>query len=130
MRIFTKAKDGGPNSPVDAYFLIECKKLFSIAILKFNKGAREAYHTHAFDAYTWFICGELLEQDINGSLYLYARSLMPKFTPKNKNHRVIADKTSWCLTIRGPWSDTWTEDTDEKTTTLTHGQKIVSEKMK
>jgi len=47
MRLFQKAKDGGPESPVDGYFLIEIKSLFSIALLKFNNGGRENYHTHA-----------------------------------------------------------------------------------
>ena len=55
MKLFSKCKDGGKESPVDGYFLIECKGLFSVALLKFNKGGREAYHTHAFDAYTWFL---------------------------------------------------------------------------
>lgn len=61
MRNFlVKKKDGGPESPVDAYFLVELKGLFSIALLKFNKGCREAFHSHAFDAWTWFLSGDLV----------------------------------------------------------------------
>ncbi len=130
MRLFQKAKDGGPNSPVDAYFLFELKSFMSVAILKFNKGSREAFHTHAFDAFTWFIKGDLVEEDINGEFHIYERHLFPKVTRKSKNHRVFAMADSWCFTIRGPWSKTWTEDTEEKTTVLTHGRKIISEKMK
>lgn len=130
MRLFQKAKDGGPESPVDAYFLFEIKSLMSVAILKFNQGSREAFHTHAFHALTWFIKGDLVEEDINGEYHIYERSLLPKVTKRSKNHRVIADKDSWCLTIRGPWCKVWTEDTDEKTTVLTHGRKIVLEKLK
>lgn len=125
MRFFSKAKDGGPYSPVDAYFLIEIKSLFSIALLKFNKDSRENFHTHAFNALSWFIKGDMVEQDYNGEYRVYERSIIPKFTSKKKNHRVIANKVSWCLTIRGPWEKTWTEDNEKETITLTHGRKIV-----
>lgn len=130
MKFFKKVKDGGPESPVDAYFLFEIKSLMSVAILKFNKGSREAFHTHAFHALTWFIKGDLVEEDINGEFHIYERGILPKVTRRSKNHRVIALADSWCFTIRGPWSKTWTEDTDEKTTVLTHGRKVVSEKLK
>ncbi len=124
---FSKKKDGGSESPVDAYFLIESKPLFSVALLKFNKGYRENYHTHAFNAYTWFISGHMVEQDVNGSEYNYTRSIMPKVTKRDKNHRVIALSDSWCITFRGRWVDKWTEynSKEDKTITMTHGRKIV-----
>ena len=50
MRLFFKSKDGGPDSSVTGYWLIESKKLFSIVLLKFDGRSREAYHTHAFNA--------------------------------------------------------------------------------
>lgn len=123
-----KRKDGGPRSPVDAYFLIEIKGLFTIALLKFNKGGRESYHTHAFNALTWFLSGALVEQNFEGPLYTYKKSLIPKLTRKSKNHRVLATKDSWCLTIRGRWDSTWTEHdtTGQIITTFTDKRKIVS----
>ena len=127
MRLFQKSKDGGPKSPVDAYFLCEFKGLFSVALLKFNKGKREQYHTHAFNALTWFIKGGLVEQKFEGGLYNYERSLLPKFTPRENNHRLINYKDSWCITLRGPWKKHWTE-TDESCkvhTTFTHSRQIV-----
>jgi len=125
MKFFTKSKDGGPQSPVDAYFLFEIKSLCSVALLKFNRGSREAFHTHAFGALTWFICGDMVEENIDRTSKRYKRGLFPKSTTKSKNHRVVAYKNSWCFTIRGPWKKTWTEDHDGKTTTLTHGRVIV-----
>lgn len=133
MKFFKKCKDGGKNSPVDGYFLCEIKGLFSIALLKFNKGGREQFHTHAFDAYTWFLTGDLEEERLyeDGSHVFtkYTRKLLPKFTSKKNNHRVKANKDSWCLTIRGKWDDTWTEhDLNKgKVTTFTHGRNIVGE---
>ena len=97
MKILKWAKDGGPESPVDAFFIVEIKSLFSIAVLRFNYGSREAFHTHAFNAFTWFIRGDLVEQDVNGEYYVYKRSILPKITRRSKNHRVIADKNSWCF---------------------------------
>jgi len=125
MKFFKRSKDGGPESPVDAFFLFEIKSLGSVALLRFNEGARESYHTHAFNALTWFLCGDLIEEDMNGTYHIYRRSWLPKITRREKNHRVIAWVTSWCLTIRGPWSSTWTEDSATHHTVLTHGRKIV-----
>lgn len=127
MKIFKKMKDGGPESPVDGFFLIEIKSLFSIALLRFADGRREAYHSHAFNAFTWFLMGTMVEESANGSLYLYRRSIIPKLTRREKMHRVRSFGVSWCLTIRGPWCKTWQELDDSKqwVTTLTHGRKVL-----
>ena len=127
INLMCKKKDGGPISPVDAYFLVEIKGLFTIALLRFDKGRREAYHTHAFNALTWFLSGSLVEEGIDGSQYHYSRSLSPKKTPKEKWHRIKASRVSWCLTIRGPWTFFWKEY-DPKTkliTTLTSGREVL-----
>ena len=132
MRTLEKAKDGGSESHVDAYFLIEKKNLFSIALLKFNPGGRGVFHTHAFNALTWFLKGNLVEEDVDGDIYVYKRKIFPKYTPKSKNHIVKSVGTSWCFTIRGPWDKTWKEHDPimDKTTTLTHGRKIVKKEAK
>lgn len=126
--LFSKVKDGGPESPVDAYFLIEIKSLFSIAVLKFNKGGREAYHTHAFNAFTWFLKGELEEQDVHGDRFQYRHGLLPKVTKREKNHRVLAKQDSWCLTFRGPWAKQWTEykEAEDQTITMTSGRVVIN----
>lgn len=118
MRILEWAKDGGPSSPVDGFFFIEWKGLFSIALLKFNEGGRETFHSHAFDAATWFIKGDMVEELENGFSVPYRRSWFPKITKRDRLHKVRANKTSWCLTIRGPWCKYWWEY-DDKTSTST-----------
>jgi len=129
MKFLTKMKDGGPNSPVDGYFLFEIKWLCSIVFLRFNKGRREAFHTHAFNAFTWFIKGDMEEEDVKGSLYKYSRGILPKITRRSKYHRVKATEDSWCISLRGPWYNTWTEfnPLTVKTTILTHGRVVVKE---
>ena len=126
MNILSRRKDGGIKSPVDAYFLFEFKSLGSIALLKFNKGGREEFHNHAFNAWTWFLGGRLLEEDVSGKAYQYRTGWKPKFTPKNKNHRVIALEDSYCLTIRGRWDREWTEYSREHdtTTVFSWGRKV------
>ena len=127
-RFLQKTKDGGQFSPVDAYFLFEIKNIASIALLKFNAGGREAFHTHAFNAYTWFLFGDLVEETFDGKRNAYKRSLLPKITKRDNNHRVFANKDSWCFTIRGPWSKTWTEHHNGVMTTFTHNRKVVDRK--
>lgn len=127
IKILEKCKDGGPESPVDAYVLVECKALFSLLVLKFNKGRRETYHNHAFDALTWFIKGSMVEERLTGDLVKltpYCRSLVPKFTKRDNMHRVKAYENSWCLTLRGAWRDTWQEYNEQTGTriSLTHGR--------
>lgn len=130
MKFFTKMKDGGPDSPVEGYFLFEIKGLCSVALLKFNKGTRETYHTHAFNALTWFIKGSMREKRYGCALCsVYTRSLLPKVTMRDNNHRVVAEEDSWCFTLRGPWSKYWTEDNVETGvhTVFRNGRVIVSE---
>lgn len=127
MRIIQKVKDGGPESTVDAYFLFEIKWLMSIAILRFNEGSRTNYHSHAFNALTWFISGDMDEQFLNKDSKKYKRSFIPKYTPRLAMHRVMAHKRSWCFTIRGPWINTWKEynPVTGLISTLTHGHKEI-----
>lgn len=135
MKFLTKMKDGGPLSPVTAYVLIEYKPLFSIMLLKFKKGTREEYHTHAFNALTWFILGKMFEErlhlGINNDYFKivkrYKKSIFPKITTKDNLHRITAKRNSWCFTIRGPWVNAWYEynELTNTKTYLTHGRKII-----
>ena len=124
-RLFCKRSDGGDKSGVTAYFLIEWKILFSIGVLKFNKGSREAFHSHAFNALTWWVKGCVTEVKIDGTHTDYSASLKPKYTSRQNTHKVIAHKTTYALTFRGPWNDTWTEVRNGKTVILTHGRKQI-----
>lgn len=131
MRFLEKTKDGGPLSPVTAYFLIEIKPLFSIALLKFNPGARDNFHTHAFHALTFFLKGDMGEyiRKEGETLYKPYKDFSFKITPRSRLHRVKSWKTSWALSFRGPWTKTWTEETPEgETIILTNGRKVLDER--
>lgn len=131
MKIFSKGYDGGEESNVTGYWLIEIKSLFSIVLLKFGKGSREAYHSHAFNAWTWWLKGKVIEKSRLGPLGAIERSWLPsfkpKYTPREQMHKVIALEDTWALSFRGPWSKTWKEyrEKENKEVTLTHGRVVV-----
>lgn len=130
MKLFKKMKDGGPESPVIGYFLIEAKSLFSIVLLNFT-GTREAYHSHAFNALTLWLRGKVFEavkQEEGVELNAWQPGDL-KYTPRNLMHKVIPVKTSkgsvWALSLRGPWDKTWQEFKDGETITLGHGRVVL-----
>ena len=114
MKLFFKSKDGGPESNVTGYWLIEWKKVFSVVLLKFDKGTREAFHDHAFHALSWVITGKLTEECL---VYRHCvgynsmhPSIVPVYTSRNRMHKVHGETDStWVLSFRGPWNKTWHE---------------------
>lgn len=134
MRFFDKAKDGGPESNVTGYWLVEIKGLFSIAMLRFSDGTRDAYHSHAFDSLNWVLRGKVREEhvpeqiEIAGHLFEaqatleYRPSWRPILTRRSTFHRVRSIGTTWVFTLRGPWSKTWHENVNGERITLTHGR--------
>ena len=136
MRFFIKSKDGGIESRVYGYWLFESKRFGSICLLNFKKDSRDAYHTHAFDAISWVLYGQISEIELHYMTdyhyttgpFVYKASLKPIFTPKDKFHKVsgITDNT-WVLSFRGGWVNRWKEylPREMKHVTLTHGRKEV-----
>jgi hypothetical protein len=130
MKFFKWAKDGGPESTVSGLFIIEIKNWFSIVLLRFAHGSREAYHSHAFNAKSWLLKGFLMEfhyakeneLDIVNTHY---PRLKPIVTLRDTFHKVYSIGTSWVISFRGPWSKTWRENVDGEYRTLTHGRQEV-----
>jgi hypothetical protein len=131
MKFFQKAKDGGKESHVTGFFFVEIKSLFSIVLLHFGDGTREAFHSRAFNALTWFLKGEVNEfrMEEGGSIFIkrFAASLKPKYTTRDNCHKVFSNGDTWALSFRGPWANTWREylPSLKKFVTLTHGRKVV-----
>jgi hypothetical protein len=142
MKFLTTTKDGGAESTVWAHTLIEIKSLFSIILLRFEDGSRDAYHSHAFDCISWVLKGLLIEQhrdcQFRGGRWLYKvvdfhwPSWRPVITRRSTFHMVRSAGRTWVLTFRGPWSKTWKEARPDgeggysHEVTLTHGRKEVS----
>jgi hypothetical protein len=132
MLIFKKKSDGGPNSGVSGYWLIEIKWLFSIVLLKFNPNDRENFHSHAFNALTFWLKGNVQEQIMDvetkqSSLKKFKMGNV-KYTPRDNVHKIHCTKTAWAISFRGKWKDEWFEynETDDKMITLTHGRKVAN----
>lgn len=136
MKLLWNDKDGGPESRVWCYG-IEFKKLFSIILLRFEDGSREAYHSHAFNCLNWVLKGKLIEDRvtkdkpifslISKDIFEYSASIKPFIIKRNHLHKVTSQGRTWVLTFRGPWAKTWIEYLPEENrfVTLTNGRKEV-----
>jgi len=128
MKLLKYGKDGGKDSVVWGFWLCEFKPLFSITLLCFEDGSREAFHSHAFNAISWVLKGHIEETMLDETIINnYHPSFKPVYTPRDCFHRVYSYGRTWILTFRGPWTKEWQEylpDTDEFVT-LTNGRRIV-----
>lgn len=127
MKILSFGKDGGKESSVYGLWLIEEKKVCSIAFLLFRGKSREAYHTHAFNSISWVLKGKLTETMLDGEILEHKPSLKPVFTFRDTFHKVDSDGDTVVFTLRGPWVKKWKEYLPEqlKYITLTKGRKVV-----
>jgi hypothetical protein len=127
MKLLRFMKDGGPLSRVTGLFVVEIKKLFSVVLLHFFDGSREAYHSHAFNAVSWVLRGKLVENALDGKITEYKPGLKPIFTPRSMFHKVVSAGDTWVISFRGPWVNTWKEylPAEERFVTLTHGRRVV-----
>ena len=110
MKLCFWGKDGGNESTVWGFWLVEMKSWFSVALLKFVGESREAFHTHAFNSVSWVLKGQLTELEFYGEQpNTYRPSLLPIITRRTTMHKVNSAGTTWVLTFRGPWAKTWIE---------------------
>lgn len=128
MKFLEHAKDGGPESYVDGYWLVEIKGLFSIVLLRFAHGSRESFHSHAFNSVSWILKGQLNEEHLDsGEFDRHVAGIKPIITKRSTFHRVFSIGTTWVLSFRGPWRKTWREHNPitGENTVLAHGRKVV-----
>lgn len=127
MKLLDVSKDGGPLSTVTGLFLIEAKRLFSVAVLHFADGSRDAYHDHAFHAVSWVLRGKLKEHMLDGEVREHTPSFCPILTPRDCFHKVVSEGDTWVVTFRGPWSKTWREylPGTQRFVTLAKGRRVV-----
>lgn len=132
MKFLSLGKDGGPESTVWGYWLFEIKSLFSIVLLRFENGTRDAYHSHAFNSVSWVLKGELEEThhhtthpDVFDRLDIHRRSIFPVLTFRDTFHKVNSVGRTWVLSFRGPWAKEWKEYDAAGEKTLTNGRQVV-----
>lgn len=127
MKLFTYGKDGGKDSPVSGYWLVEAKRVCSLVLLHFDNGTRDAYHDHAFTSVSWLLAGVLVERHRSGQVTTYRPSLRPIVTRRRTFHQVESIGRSWVLSFRGPWASQWHEfrPAENRSVTLTSGRQEV-----
>jgi quercetin dioxygenase-like cupin family protein len=121
VKLLEASPDGGKHSGVTGYFLIEWKRAFSVVLLHFEKGTREAFHEHAFNAVTLWLKGRVREHHLWGETKEFSAGHM-KYTRRETFHKVEALEDTWAISVRGPWVDRWREWRDGRYVTLTHGR--------
>lgn len=144
MKFLWNDKDGGSESKVWCYG-IEIKSLFSIILLRFENGSREAYHSHAFNCLNWILKSQckfaghltedrvipesLKESKIRYWQFVYWPSIQPFIIRRDDLHKVSSYGRTWVLSFRGPWSKTWKEyiPDENRIAILTHGRIEVNE---
>jgi hypothetical protein len=125
-RIYLKKSDGGKDSGVNGYLFFEWKPICSFGLLRFSKGSRENFHSHAFFAITWWLKGKVEEETWQGETKTFTPSFKPKITPRDKVHRVTGIETTWAISFRNYWKNTWYEvDKHGNKVILTHGRRVV-----
>jgi hypothetical protein len=124
MKILSWEKDGGEKSTVHGLYIIEIKSLFSIILLRFSNGSREAYHSHAFNCFSWILSGKLKEHHKSGKENWITPSWKSFCTFRDTYHKVQSYDTTWALTFRGPWKNNWKEylEDENRERILTHGR--------
>lgn len=129
MKFLFKRKDGGSESTVTGYWLIEIKSLFSICLLKFDGASREAFHNHAFNSIAWVVKGAITENMLDGRVKRHKASFKPFIVKRSDFHKVDSDDgVTWVLNFRGPWTKTWKEfrPLENRFVTLAQGRKEIT----
>ena len=125
-------KDGGKDSTVDGV-MFEIKSLFTIGVLRFAPGTREAFHSHAFNCWSIVLKGGLREEFLDPRRNVrWHREGDTVTTYRTDVHQVKAVEETFVLTFRGPWADTWRDVVETFkgsntyfVDTLTHGRKLL-----
>lgn len=111
--IFKKKKINLGEQPVTEWTLLEYKKWFSIKLFHFHKteGYQDRFHTHAFNAYSFLLKGDYIEEIIeNGHILKVARSRERMlFIPRDSYHRITKSNGCWTLLFTGPWGNEFKE---------------------
>lgn len=124
MKLSWGDKDGGPESHVRVWGL-EFKRFATVYLIKFDRGSREAYHTHAFNSISWLLSGGLTEKHFGGAIDFHTPGWRPIRTWEHTFHKVEGVRASnWAITFRGPWVSTWREflPREFRFRKLTHGR--------
>lgn len=101
------------DQTVTEHTILEWKKLFSIKLFYFHPtdGSQDRYHTHAFNAISFRIHGNYVEEIVDEGLVTQLPRNRSRliFIPKNQYHRITKSDGCRTLLITGPWGSEFKE---------------------
>lgn len=93
--------------------ILEYKKWFSLKLFYFHKteGAQDRFHTHAFNAYSFLIKGDYIEEVIEDNKIKKIKRSRKKllFIPKDTYHRITKSEGCYTVLLTGRWGSRFKE---------------------
>lgn len=115
-----------------AFVIFEWKPLFSIILYNWKTILQNRFHSHAFAAYAFLLCGKYEEEVyLHGKIYprTVDQRFTPRYLPRNYTHRILrADPSTYTIVFTGPWLKYWYEWFQDSNTWVkyTWGRKVIS----
>lgn len=130
MKLFGKKVFELGSGTVTRYTIIEIRWLFSIYVHRIDTEFQDRFHTHAFNALAFLFKGGYVEevQDGIGGGKTWLRTVKRgfRYIPRMYNHKILkAAPGTTTLLLAGPYSELWTEETDDWVRLITKGSKEV-----
>lgn len=101
------------DQAVTEFTILEWKKLFSIKLFHFHKtcGSQDRFHTHAFNAVSFRIHGNYVEEIVkDGQVIKFDRNRSRFiYIPKDEYHRITRSDGCRTILITGPWGPEFKE---------------------
>lgn len=101
------------DQAVTEHTILEWKKLFSIKLFHFHKtsGSQDRFHTHAFNAVSFRIHGNYVEEIVKGGIVKRFDRNRSRFIyiPRDEYHRITRSDGCRTLLITGPWGSEFKE---------------------
>lgn len=113
------------------YTILENKKFGGIWIYNWKTIKQNRFHTHAFSAYAFLLCGSYTEEVITDGVVeikVVNQWMKPRHLPKNYCHRILkADDKTWTIVFFGKWIPYWYEYFNDTKTWIKYswGRKVV-----
>lgn len=130
--MFNKRRISLGEGFVDRWTLFENKRFGGVYFHSWNTIRQDRFHTHAFNGWAWLISGGYEEEEmVNDQIFL--KSIKPgiRYIPKEYNHRILKSQPhTYSLLVAGPWSKTWTEETDKWKSVLGWNRNVIEKTWK
>lgn len=124
-KFFEKSKVTLGTGSVTQYIIFENKHLLSLIFYKWHTIDQVRFHTHAFPAVAFLLCGWYWEKVIFNGFEMtnfVCQPLWPRILPRNYCHAIQNAKPgTMTMVIAGPWQKNWFEYFPDTQTWVKYG---------